>query len=84
MSLKQLREKAGLRIMDVAVALGVTESSVRNWEHGRSVPRLEQARMLLKLYDCSFDELCDAVAAASQRKEASALRNDSSVPSQMR
>jgi len=62
MDLKQLRERKKLRIIDVAVALGAAESSIRNWEHGRSVPRLEQARQLLKLYDCTFDELCDAIA----------------------
>lgn len=65
MNLKQLRERVSLRTMDVAIALGVAESSVRNWEHGRSVPRLEQARSLLKLYKCSFDELCDAVKIAN-------------------
>jgi DNA-binding transcriptional regulator YiaG len=72
MKMKHLRERANLRTMDVAIALGVAESSVRNWEHGRSVPRLEQARHLLKLYNCSFDELCDAIALTRKEDEVSA------------
>lgn len=67
MNLKKLREKAGLRLMDVATELSVAEASVRNWEHGRSVPRLEQVRQLLKLYNCSFDEFCDALAAGDEK-----------------
>lgn len=63
MNMKQLREKTKLRTMDVANALDVAESSVRNWEHGRSVPRLEQARLLLKVYGCTFEELCEAISS---------------------
>lgn len=72
MNMRQLREKVNLRTVDVASKLGVAESSVRNWEHGRSVPRLEQARHLLTLYKCSFDELCDAIALTRKQDEVSA------------
>ena len=69
MNMRQLREQQNLRTIDVAVALGVAESSVRNWERGRAVPRLEQARRLLKLYNCSLDELCDAIASTNHEQE---------------
>ncbi len=69
MNMRQLRERAKLRTMDVAVALDVAESSVRNWERGRSVPRLEQVKCLLKLYKCSFDELYDAIASVRKENE---------------
>lgn len=59
--MKQLRERLGLRTVDVASSLGIGESTVRNWEHGRSLPRFEVIRNLLHLYQCSFEELDQAV-----------------------
>lgn len=72
MNMKQLRERANLRTVDVASKLGVAESSVRNWERGRSVPRLEQVKQLMTLYDCSFDELYDAITSTGKDVEVSA------------
>jgi len=66
MDMKQLRERAGLRTVDVASRIGVGESSVRNWEKGRTIPklRIDQTGALLRLYGCTFDELEQAVKAA--------------------
>lgn len=61
MNMKQLRERTKLRTVDVASKLGIAESTVRNWEHGRSVPKFELVSPLLKLYQCSFEELEKAV-----------------------
>ncbi len=69
MNMRQLRERVKLRTMDVAVALDVSESSVRNWEHGRAVPSLKLARPLSTLYKCSLDELCDAIASHEKEEE---------------
>lgn len=57
--MKELRERQNLRLIDVAYRLGVSETSVRNWEHGRAVPRLsfEQLEVLLSLYACSISDL---------------------------
>ena len=56
MDMRGLREKAGLRTVDVAYHLGVAESTVRNWESGRTAPKLTfaQTRQLMQLYQCSF------------------------------
>lgn len=61
--MKQLRERAKLRTVDVAYHLGIAESTIRNWEHGRTVPkmRIDQFGELLRLYSCSFEELENAV-----------------------
>ena len=58
--MKQLRERAGLRTVDVASSLGIGESTVRNWDLGRSLPRFEVISDLLRLYKCSFEELDQA------------------------
>lgn len=61
--LKQFRIEAGLRTVDIAFHLGVADSSVRNWESGRTVPILTfaQMRQLMQLYLCSFEELEEAI-----------------------
>lgn len=67
--MKQLRERLGLRTVDVASSLGIGESTVRNWEHGRSLPRFEIISGLLRLYRCSFDELEQAVNETQTQTE---------------
>lgn len=59
MDMRRLRERLGLRTVDVAFHVGVAESSVRNWERGRSIPRLklDQFIKLVRLYQCTIDEL---------------------------
>lgn len=58
-----LRANAGLTAQQVAQELGVAESSVRNWDKGRTEPtlRLEQIKQLTQLYGCTLDDLIDAV-----------------------
>ena len=63
MDMKQLRLRAKLRTVDVASRVGVGESSVRNWEKGRTIPKLtiDKTAALCLLYQCSIEELADAV-----------------------
>ena len=63
MDMKALRERAGLTQLDVAKALNCSESSIRNWERGRSVPNMEiwQAFKMRDLYGCTEQELVSAV-----------------------
>ena len=67
--MKQLRERVGLRTVDVASRLGVGESTVRNWEHGRSVPRFEVLSGLMRLYKCNFEELEKAVQESRSQSD---------------
>ncbi|MEH1842306.1 MAG: helix-turn-helix transcriptional regulator [Nostoc sp.] len=62
MDLKELREAAGLIIIDVAYHIGVAESTVRNWEKGRTIPRLtpEQLDKICHLYNCSYTDWMQA------------------------
>lgn len=63
MDLKALRERAGLTIIDVARQLDCAESSIRNWEKGRTTPKMEvwQVFHLRDLYQCTEEELKQAV-----------------------
>lgn len=67
MDMKQLREKAGLRTVDVASKLGIAESTVRNWDIGRHSPRLpiEDMPKFLQVYQCTLEE---AIAAAKESR----------------
>ncbi|WP_373545959.1 helix-turn-helix transcriptional regulator [Chamaesiphon sp.] len=63
MNMKQLRLRVKLRTVDVASRIGVAESSVRNWEKGRTIPTLsiDKTAALCQLYQCSIAELAQAV-----------------------
>jgi DNA-binding XRE family transcriptional regulator len=71
MDMRQLRERAGLRTIDVAYHLGVAESTVRNWESGRTVPKLTfaQTRLMMQLFNCSFEELEESVKESMTTEE---------------
>ena len=66
MDLKYLRCRQGLRIEEVAVAMGKCYQAIRFWEDGRSKPTLSPGDMirLLQLYDCSLEALDKAVQAS--------------------
>jgi len=63
MDLRALRNRLGLRISDVAIELDCALSSIRNWEKGRTTPRLQvwQVFRLRDLYKCTEAELVQAV-----------------------
>lgn len=62
MDMKQLREKAKLSRVDVAYHLQVAESTVRNWEYGRTMPTLnpDQFLKLTQIYQCSIEDISQA------------------------
>jgi DNA-binding transcriptional regulator YiaG len=59
MDMKELRQKSGLKAEEVAVKLDIAVSTVRNWEQGRTLPkmRVDQFSSLCKLYNCTIEEL---------------------------
>ncbi|MEQ9373007.1 MAG: helix-turn-helix transcriptional regulator [Coleofasciculus chthonoplastes F3-SA18-01] len=58
-----MRKRAGLIIRNVARELKCSESSIRNWEKGRTTPMMEvwQVFRLRDLYQCTEEELVQAV-----------------------
>jgi len=73
MDLKKLRQNAGLRVEEVAASLGVAYSTVRNWEQGRTIPTLGifQTQKLAQMYNCTLDDLANAVQKAQNKAIAS-------------
>ena len=51
MNLKELREKKGLTQTDVAMAVGASLSSYRNWEIGVTKPTAENETKLKKVLE---------------------------------
>jgi DNA-binding XRE family transcriptional regulator len=68
---KVLRKKAKLTVRSVSLALGVTETTVTRWEAGIYAPTLslKQVIILMKLYDCSIEQLDRAFSKAQRERE---------------
>ncbi|WP_235111407.1 helix-turn-helix transcriptional regulator [Acaryochloris sp. 'Moss Beach'] len=63
MDMRGLRERAAISPEEAAFKLKVAHSTIRNWESGKTEPSLGVTKIsdLMKLYDCSFEELLQAV-----------------------
>lgn len=74
MDIRDLRLRQNLRTVDVASRLGIGESTVRNWEKGRTMPKLraDQFDDLLKLYKCDFEEFMSALKKTMEASSNSA------------
>ncbi len=57
MSIKERRVEKGLKQGDVAVALGVTQGAVSQWESGVSNPSIDLLVKLARLFGCTVDDL---------------------------
>ena len=56
--IKELRERKGMTQSDLAVAVGKTETTVRNWEHGRTgMDWIKAVVDLCNALECSPEEL---------------------------
>jgi putative transcriptional regulator len=60
--------------VNVASRVGVGESSVRNWEKGRTIPKLtiDKTAALCALYQCSIKELAEAVMESMEQGDGDA------------
>lgn len=67
-TLKELRERLGMKAEEVAYRLGVAHSTLRNWESGKSRPTMNPQDLLktLELYQCTLEEFAEATAETYQ------------------
>lgn len=70
MTLREMRERSGLRQEDVGNRLNLDQTAVSNWERGKTKPLRKYHRQLAKMYSVSEEELqhalgCKAVSLKS-------------------
>lgn len=68
LTLVKLRERVKFNQAQLAVTIGVSVSTVSDWENGKKEPRLKHVRRLIKVLGCSFEELCEAFDQAKGRE----------------
>ncbi len=77
--LRELRERAGLKVWHVQKYLRVSQATVYNWETADQTPRPERLEPLARLYGVSAQEIAQAAAASvrrNRRKGLAAERRD--------
>ena len=57
MNIKELRIAAGLRQVDLAEKMGVTQSTVCSWETGAAMPQASLRPKLADVLGCTIDAL---------------------------
>ncbi len=57
MNLKQIREKAGMTVSQLAEKLSVNETTVYRWESGDTTPRLDQFFALRDIFGSDIEAL---------------------------
>lgn len=60
MSIKAMRERAGLSQMELAERLGIDQTSIVGWERGKWYPKTSRLKEIATLLNCSLDELLAA------------------------
>ncbi|MEP0872873.1 helix-turn-helix domain-containing protein [Trichocoleus desertorum AS-A10] len=63
MNIEELRQRAGLTAERIAESCGKSSGTIRNWEAGRSIPKLEPREMMqvLAAYQCTLEEFSEAI-----------------------
>jgi transcriptional regulator with XRE-family HTH domain len=56
-TIRQLREERGWTQLELANRLGVTPSTIYNWERGRFDPRASQLRQLADAFGVKMDDI---------------------------
>jgi transcriptional regulator with XRE-family HTH domain len=65
-ALQRLREQAGLSQSQLALKASVPIDSLRNWEQGRVLPRIDAVIRLARALGVTVDELVADVAAPAE------------------
>ncbi len=66
-----LREKAGLTQLELSRLVGVTESTIQNWESGRTgTEHIERIIRFCKALNCQVEDLIDYVSDSAQEPAA--------------
>ncbi len=64
-----LRERAGLTQLELSRLVGVTESTIQNWESGRTgADHIERIVKFCKALGCQVEDLIEYVSDSSEEK----------------
>lgn len=69
MKLREYREKAGLRQVDVAKKLNVDQTAISKWESGDNRISRKYHKKLAKLYGVTVDELLSEDSSTNGEKK---------------
>lgn len=61
MTLREMRERAGLTLEDVGRVVGVGRGAVCYWEKGKTAPKLKVIDRLASLYGVTVQQILEAV-----------------------
>ena len=67
-TIKDFRDERGWTQLDLANQLGVTPSTIYNWERGRFEPRVSQLRELARLFGVKMDDIDLATTDEATKK----------------
>ena len=56
-SFYKMRQRAGLKQVDVCLKLNVSQTAISMWETGKSFPQSKLLPKIAALYNCSIDDL---------------------------
>ncbi|MDB9306934.1 helix-turn-helix transcriptional regulator [Nodularia spumigena CS-591/12] len=63
-----LREKAGLTQLELSRLVGVTESTIQNWESGRTgTDHIERIIRFCKALNCQVEDLIENMSVSSEK-----------------
>jgi transcriptional regulator with XRE-family HTH domain len=68
-TIRQLREAKGWTQVELAHHVGVTPSTVYNWERGRFKPRVEQLRDLASTLGVRMDDIALTITGTGDAKK---------------
>ena len=64
-NIQAIRKRKGISQNELARRLSVTQSTISQWETGRTVPRLSIAKKIAAELNCTVDELLEPDEAAA-------------------
>jgi len=59
--LRCFREKMGWTQRDLAKKVGLSETTIWNYENGRREPRLQDLKKFAEVFNCTIDELVNPI-----------------------
>lgn len=71
MPIRQLRERLGMSMYELAEKMGVSVATVSRWETGESVPVTGRLRILADVLHCTIDELFGRAGPGKPDRDAS-------------